>query len=68
MAINELIKPKPAEYYKDLTEGGSYKVELYQDEACVALKIYDYGVDTLTEEEKAILHSIIGKLKNEIWP
>ena len=31
-------------------------------------EIHDYGVDTITENEKVILHSLIGKLKEQIWP
>lgn len=68
MTINVMLKPKPAERYRDLTNGGSYNVNLNQEEACVVLKIHDYGVDTLSSGEKGILHSIIGKLKDEVWP
>ena len=68
MSILDLLQPKPAEHYKDLTNGGAYSVTLDQDEACVALKIHDYGVDTLTDDEKVVLHAIIGKLKDNIWP
>lgn len=68
MAIHDLLKPKSAESYSNLTNGGIYNVELNQEEACVALKIHDYGVDTLTDSEKTILHSLIGKLKEQIWP
>lgn len=63
-----LFKPKLADHYQDLTKGGKFDLELTQEEACVALKIHDYGVDTITDNEKAILHSIIGKLKDRIWP
>ena len=54
MSILDLLQPKPAEHYKDLTNGGAYSVTLDQDEACVALKIHDYGVDTLTDDEKEL--------------
>lgn len=63
-----MFAPKPLDYYKDLTSGGQYNVELRQDEACVALKVHDYGIDDLSDEEKQILYRLIGKLKDEIWP
>lgn len=59
---------KPISYYKDLTTGGDIKVSLTQDEACVALKTYDYGVESLDDAEKQLLNALIGKLKDEIWP
>ncbi|MDH5727390.1 MAG: hypothetical protein OEZ58_00155 [Gammaproteobacteria bacterium] len=62
------IKPKSLDYYRDLTAGGEYQVNLRQDEACIALKIHDYGIDVLSDEEKQILYRLVGKLKNEIWP
>lgn len=68
MTMDELFKPKPADAYRELTQGGHYTVELTQDEACVALKVHDYGVDTLSDEEKVTLHALIGKLKDQIWP
>lgn len=68
MTIDNLLKPKPAESYNNLTKGGNCNLELSQEEACVALKIHDYGVDSITENEKVILHSLIGKLKDQIWP
>lgn len=63
-----MFKPKSLEYYKTLTSGGECAVNLSQDEACVALKIHDYGVDDLTEEDKQVHFSLIFKLKDEIWP
>jgi hypothetical protein len=63
-----MFAPKPLSYYKDLTTGGEFKARLSQDEACAVLKCYDYGVDTLDEDEKQLIHSIMGKLKDEIWP
>lgn len=63
-----MVDPKPLEYYRNLTSGGEFSVNLRQDEACVALKVHDYGVDTLDDEEKQVLYSLIGKLKDEIWP
>tara|TARA_Y100001934_G_C11958391_1_gene588316 strand:- start:226 stop:492 length:267 start_codon:yes stop_codon:yes gene_type:complete len=62
------MTPKPISYYKDLTAGGECKTNLTQNEACVVLKIYDYGVDALNDDDKHLLHSLIGKLKDEIWP
>lgn len=62
------FQPKSLDYYSDLTSGGQYTVSLNQDEACVALKVYDYGVNTLNENEVQILHSLMSRLKSEIWP
>ena len=66
--MNSLLKTKNQDYYRTLTAGGEWKVRLSQDEACVALKIYDYGVDAIDSNEKEILHRLIGKLKDQIWP
>lgn len=63
-----MFAPKRLDYYKDLTSGGEYAVNLSQDEACVALKIHDYGVDNLPDDEKLALYRLIGKLKDQIWP
>lgn len=53
--IGDLLKPKPASHYADLTQGGEYRVTLTREEACVVLKIHDDGVDSLSEDEKTIL-------------
>ena len=63
-----MFAPKDLDYYKDLTAGGEINVKLQQDEACVALKIHDYGIDNLSDDEKQVLYRLIGKLKDEIWP
>jgi hypothetical protein len=63
-----MFQPKSLDYYKDLTDGGEVKVNLTQKEACIALKVHDYGVDGLTDDEKQTLYSLIGKLKNQLWP
>jgi hypothetical protein len=68
MSIDDLLAPKPASHYRDLTQGGHYAVDLNQDEACVVLKVHDYGVDALASDEKTTLHSLIGKLKDQVWP
>lgn len=60
--------PKKMDYYADLTSGGKYQIELNQREACVALKVHDYGVDNLSDDEKVALYQLIGKLKDQIWP
>lgn len=63
-----MFSPKPLSYYRDLTLGGEFKIDLTQEEACVALKVYDYGVEALSNDEQQILYRFIGKLKDEIWP
>ena len=63
-----MFDPKPLKYYEDLTSGGEVNVDLKQDEACVALKVHDYGVGALDEHETLVLHRLIGKLKDQIWP
>ena len=63
-----MFSAKPLDYYKDLTIGGQISVKLQQDEACVALKIHDYGIDELTDAEKQVLYRLVGKLKDQIWP
>lgn len=68
MSIENMMKPKPLDYYADLTAGGKVEMDLKQDEACVALKVHDHGVDVLDEHEKLVLYRLIGKLKDQIWP
>jgi len=63
-----LSEPKSLNYYMDLTSGGEFHLNLNQDEACIALKVHDRGVDELNEEEKQVLYRLIGKLKDQIWP
>ncbi len=63
-----IFAPKPMEYYADLTNGGEYQLTLNQQEACIALKVYDYGIVNLSEDEKQALYSLMGKLKDHIWP
>lgn len=60
--------PKSLEYYRELTAGGDVSVTLRADEACVVLKVYDYGVDVLDDDEKQVLYRAIAKLKDQIWP
>lgn len=62
------LEPKPLDYYADLTAGGALSLTLEQDEACVALKVYDYGHAALTEEEELAFRRLIGKLKDQLWP
>lgn len=63
-----MFNQKPISYYKDLTSGGDFKVNITQDEACAVLKTYDYGVEALDDDEKQLLNALIGKLKDQIWP
>ena len=60
--------PKSLDYYTSLTRGGDVTVSLREDEACIALKVYDYGIDDLNDEERQALYRLIGKLKDQIWP
>ncbi len=55
-------------YYKQLTQGGSFDVELSDEQAAVILKAHDYGVGQLSSDEIVILDAVIGKLKDKIWP
>jgi len=59
---------KSLDYYADLTKGGKYQISINQMEACVALKVYDYGVDALDADELHQLSSLIGKIKDQVWP
>lgn len=65
---DSIFKPKPLSYYEGLTDGGEVQVSLNKREASIALKVHDYGVDQLIDEEKQALYSLIGKLKDQIWP
>lgn len=68
MGLDKLLTPKPIEHYFDLTQGGEFNVSITQEEACVALKIHDYGIDSLSERERVALYKLIAKLKDQIWP
>lgn len=68
MTLDELLAPKPASAYAHLTAGGEVAATLAQAEACTVLKCHDYGVDSLTPEEKQQLHAVIAKLKDQLWP
>jgi hypothetical protein len=63
-----IFTPKDLDYYANLTHGGQFQIALNQSEACIALKVYDYGADNLSDDEKQALYSLIGKLKDQIWP
>lgn len=67
-ASDFLVKGVFLPQYSRLTRGGTYQVELNQDEACVALKIHDYGITALRDEETEALYALISKLKDKIWP
>ncbi len=66
--VPDIFKPKDISYYEDLTDGGNVEVQLSQEQAYVVLKVHDYGVDALAPDEKDILHAVVGKLKDQIWP
>lgn len=66
--LSVLTKSKSLDYYRELTAGGDVSVSLRADEACVALKVYDYGVDVLNDDERQVLYRLFGKLKDKIWP
>jgi uncharacterized membrane protein len=57
-------------YYRNLING--YKkeasVKLSSDEAAAVLRIHDYGTAVLDRETTDFLYSVIGKLKDKIWP
>ena len=68
MCLDKLLTPKSFEYYKDIATDMRFNVHLSQDESCVVLKSYDYGLHSLTEVETELLERIISKLKSQIWP
>jgi hypothetical protein len=55
------------EQYGHLTKGGEVTVNLTQDEACVVLSLFDYGIPALDREEMDALNRVLGKLKDQIW-
>ena len=63
-----IFPPKPLSYYRDLTKGGRVTIDLSQDEACVALKVYDRGVEALDADERFELDQLMSKLKEQLWP
>jgi hypothetical protein len=63
-----MFAQKDMDYYKSLTRGGECTVNLSQDEACIVLKVHDYSVEDLSEEERQVLYQLTFKLKDQIWP
>lgn len=55
------------EKYGRLTSGGEIKVTFTQDEACVILKVNDYGVGGLSFSESDVFNALVAKLKDQIW-
>lgn len=68
MQGNQKHSTTSAEKYSRLTSGGQYQITLNQAEACIVLKSYDHGIESLTKLESDHLQSIISKLKDEIYP
>ena len=68
MDIDKLMQPKPISYYKNFVGRTKINTDLTQEESCVALKVYDYGIECLTDYEISLLYKVFGKLKNNIWP
>jgi hypothetical protein len=55
-------------YYTSICRDGRYSIDLQTEEAAVVLKAYDYGILVLDEQEIQLLNSMLGKLKDQIWP
>jgi len=68
MNIDTLFTAKPTEAYFDLTNGGDFEINLSQKEAALILKISDYGLSSLNQEELQDIEKVIFTLKCEIWP
>lgn len=68
MDVNDLFKPKDLSYYQNLTAGGDYQVSLNQQQASIILKIHDYGIDALNQDDVQHLYSAVGQLKDCIHP
>lgn len=66
--LEQLFTPKSLDYYSGLTRGGECNISLNQQEAAVALKTHDYGVEYLSEDELLVFYSLVAKLKDQIWP
>ncbi|MGI9292637.1 MAG: hypothetical protein ACR2PS_01530 [Pseudomonadales bacterium] len=68
MTLEELMKPKPLEYYLGMTAGGEIKISLTQNETAAVLKAHDHGVKALEPQETKLIDDLLSKLKDEIWP
>ena len=66
--VFSMMSPKPIDYYRGLTSGGSYLAILSQDQAATVLKAHDHGISTLDIEEVALLDQVMSILKGEIRP
>lgn len=54
--------------YRPQAPGVERQVKLTSDEECAILQAHDYGIQRLHEESIELLHSVLAKLKDEIWP
>lgn len=68
MTIDNFITPKPLDYYRSLTSGGSYISMLSCDQAAAVLKAHDHGLSNLNREEIELLDQVMSILKDEIRP
>ncbi len=57
------------EHYRNLgLQGGQRTIEMTPEEEAVVLHAYDEGVEALDSSERGLLHRVLAKLKDEIWP
>ena len=62
------INLKKLQDYRNLTAGGDITVHLTQDQKAIILKIYDSGLNSLTDVDEMLLSAVIRQLKIAINP
>lgn len=54
--------------YLYMVEGGTRTVELTAEEEAAILAAYDYGIPMMGHAEIQVLHAVLAKLKDVIYP
>ena len=67
-ADENLVAPRPLDYYRQFARGGSFPVDVTQDQAAAVLKSHDHGVGALAPDEAALVDQVMSSLKDQIWP
>lgn len=68
MVTQGFMTPKSLDYYLSMTRGGTYSLNIDQEEAAAVLKAHDYGIAALDSGEVVLIDRLVSKLKDEIWP
>lgn len=73
MTLEDMLKPKPLDYYQAMLRSRenwyeTVAIDLDEAQAAAILKAHDHGIANLEPGEVALLDQVMSKLKEEIWP